>query len=157
MARLLPSSGLLEGGKGVRVKGGLGDNSSRDVSQLPTLRMQRKTGRGAVLPQKVLMCYGRVCSSLTELLMGHCAVPGGAKLDSSVGGQSPKNKLTKCGIYGKVCGLKDEPLRTATSNLKTVFVTFANTYFPPQVLRSLMNPRGRHSPMAGRPSVFPTA
>lgn len=48
---------FMEGGKGVRVKGGLGHNSSRDVSQLPTLRMQRKTGRGAVLSQKVLMCF----------------------------------------------------------------------------------------------------
>lgn len=40
-------------------------------------------------------------------------------------------------MYSKVCGLKDEPLRTGTSNLKTVFLTFANTYFPPQVLRTL--------------------
>lgn len=91
----------------MRVKGGLGDNSSRDVSQLPTLLMQSKTGRGAVLLQKVLMCYhyrqlaGRVCSPLTELLMGHCAVPGGTKLDSSVGGQSPKKNSLNVGFTVK--------------------------------------------------------
>lgn len=66
--------------------------------------------------------------------MGHCAVPGGTKLYSSVGGPTEsQEKLTKYGIHSKVCGMKYEPLRTATSNLKTVFVTFANTYFSPSV------------------------
>lgn len=70
------------------------------------------------------------CLSLTyRVAHGSLCCPGRNKALLLSGWTESQEKLTKCGIYSKVCGLKDEPLRTATSNLKTVFVTFANTYF----------------------------
>lgn len=143
MVCLLPSSGLLYGGRGRgegwgRSGGQLKQRclpaaNSSDAKENRQGRCTRAESPDVLpLPTVDLSLAGRAWSSLPELLMGHCAVPGGTKLDSSVGGQSPKKKLTKCGIYSKVCGLKVEPLRTGTSNLKTVFVTFANTYFPPK-------------------------
>lgn len=56
-----------------------------------------------------LSLAGGVCSSLPELLMGHGAVPGGTKLNSSVGGHSPKKNSLNVGFTVKYVAWKMNP------------------------------------------------
>lgn len=58
------------------------------------------TVTGSINPVDLSLA-GCVCSSLTEVLMGHCAVPGGTKLYSSVGGQSLKKNSLNMGFTVK--------------------------------------------------------
>lgn len=60
-------------------------------------------------PKVDLSLAVRVCSSLIKVLMGHRAIPGGAKLYSSVGGQSPKKNSLNVGFTLKYVAWNTNP------------------------------------------------
>lgn len=104
----------MEGGEGVRALAGGTTQAEMTPScqllrckekQAEALYFHRKSWRVTVTsfinPKVDLSLAVRVCSSLTEVLMGHRAVPGGAKLYSSKGGQSPKKNSLNVGFTVK--------------------------------------------------------